>query len=41
MLDDKGFEEVVTLGPQARDAIVRILHSKKFEDVETPTRQTF
>ncbi len=35
MLDEKGFEEVVDLGPEARDAIVRILHSKKFDDVET------
>ncbi len=35
MLDDKGFEEVVNLGPEARDAIVRILHSKTFDDVET------
>lgn len=35
MLDDKGFEEVVTLGAQARDAIVRLLNSKTFTDVET------
>lgn len=35
MLDEKGFEEVVELGPEARDAIVRILHGKKFDDVET------
>jgi flagellar FliL protein len=35
MLDKDGFEEVVTLGPQARDAIVRILNNKEFKDVET------
>jgi flagellar FliL protein len=35
MLDEKGFEEVVTLGPQARDEIVRILNGKSFSDIET------
>jgi flagellar protein FliL len=35
MLDKDGFEEVVTLGPQARDAVVRILNNKEFKDVET------
>lgn len=35
MLDEKGFEEVVTLGPEARDAIIRILHGKSFDDIET------
>ena len=35
MLDKEGFEEVVTLGPQARDAIVRILNGKEYLDVET------
>lgn len=35
MLDEKGFEEVVTLGPQARDEIVRILNGKSFSEIET------
>ncbi len=35
MLDEKGFEEVVTLGAQARDAIVRLLNAKTFTDIET------
>lgn len=35
MLDKEGFEEVVTLGPSARDAVVRILNGKEFKDVET------
>lgn len=35
MLDEEGFEEVVTLGPQARDAIVRVINSKSFGDIET------
>ena len=35
MLDEKGFEEVVTLGAQARDAIVGLLNSKTFTDIET------
>jgi flagellar FliL protein len=35
MLDKEGFEEVVTLGPSARDAVVRILNNKEFTDVET------
>lgn len=35
MLDEKGFEEVVTLGAQARDAIVRLLNGKTFTDIET------
>ena len=35
MLDGKGFEEVVTLGGQARDSIVKLLNGKSFSDVET------
>ncbi|MCM2282054.1 MAG: flagellar basal body-associated FliL family protein [Bdellovibrionaceae bacterium] len=35
MLDKEGFEEVVTLGPSARDAVVQILNGKEFKDVET------
>ncbi len=35
MLDKDGFEEVVTLGPQARDAVVNILNNKDFKDIET------
>lgn len=35
MLDKEGFEEVVTLGPRARDTVVQILNNKEFKDVET------
>lgn len=35
MLDKEGFEEIVRNNPRARDEIVRILNSKKFDDVET------
>jgi flagellar FliL protein len=35
MLDEEGFEEVVRLGPQARDSIVKILNLKEFSDLET------
>lgn len=35
MLDKEGFEEVVTQSPAARDAIVRILNEKTYDDLET------
>lgn len=35
MLDKEGFEEVVTLGPRARDTVVQLLNNKEFKDVET------
>lgn len=35
MLDDKGFEEVVTLGAKTRDSIVRLLNGKTYDDLET------
>jgi flagellar FliL protein len=35
MLDEEGFEEVVRLGAQARDSIVKILNSKNYSDLET------
>ena len=35
MLDEEGYEEVINLGPEARDSIVRILNEKRFGDVET------
>lgn len=35
MLDESGFEEVVRLGPGARDEIVRLLNGKNFSEVET------
>jgi len=34
LLDEKGFEEVVQLGAEPRDAIVRLLNGKTFTDVE-------
>jgi len=35
MLDEEGFEEVISLGAEARDAIVRILNTTIYTDVET------
>ena len=35
MLDKDGFEEIVRNSPAARDAIMRILNRKSFDDVET------
>lgn len=35
MLDEEGFEEVVRLGPGARDAIVRLLNAKAFDELES------
>ena len=35
MLDKDGFEEVVTNSPAARDAILRILNEKSYDDIET------
>ena len=35
MLDEDGFEEVVTMGPHARDMIMRILNEKRFQEIET------
>lgn len=35
MYDKEGFEELVTLGGESRDAVTRILNSKKFDELET------
>jgi flagellar FliL protein len=35
MLDEEGFEEVITKAPQAQDSINRILNSKTFNDIES------
>lgn len=35
MLDEEGFEEVMTLGAESRDSIMRILNGKTFDQVET------
>ena len=35
MLSEEGYEEAVNLSPVARDQIVKILNSKKYEDIET------
>jgi flagellar FliL protein len=35
MLDEEGFEEVLDLGAGARDAIMRILNSKVYTDLES------
>ncbi|MGE0526753.1 MAG: flagellar basal body-associated protein FliL [Bdellovibrionales bacterium] len=35
MMDEEGYEEIITITPQARDSIVRILNGKTFSDVET------
>lgn len=34
MLNDEGFEEVVSLGAEARDAIISVLNSKAFNQIE-------
>jgi flagellar FliL protein len=35
MLDERGFEEIVTLGAEARDTIITILNNKAYTDIET------
>lgn len=35
LLDKTGYEEVIRLGSKGRDAIVRILNGKRFDDIET------
>ena len=35
MYDKGGFEELVTLGGRGRDAILRILNSKRYQDVDS------
>ncbi len=35
MLDEEGYEEVIGLGAEARDSIVRILNTKKYNEVES------
>ncbi|MCJ8278154.1 MAG: flagellar basal body-associated FliL family protein [Bdellovibrionales bacterium] len=35
MIDENGFEEVVSMGAHARDAIVHILNGKEFGDLQT------
>jgi flagellar FliL protein len=35
MLNEEGYEEAVELTPIARDQIVKIFNSKKYEDIET------
>ncbi len=35
MLDQRGFEEIFTLGAEARDSIIRILNNTRYDDIET------
>ncbi len=35
LLDKTGYEEVIRLGSKGRDAVVRILNGKRFDDIET------
>ncbi len=35
MLDQAGFEEIFSLGAEARDTIIRILNAKNFHEIET------
>lgn len=35
MLDEEGYEEVIGLGAEARDSIVKILNTKKFTDLDS------
>ena len=41
MLDEEGFEEVVSLGAQARDAILRLLSSKRYDELNTVQGKLF
>ena len=41
MYNKEGFEELVTLGGESRDAITRILNSKKFEEIESVQGKLF
>ncbi|MCB0413907.1 MAG: flagellar basal body-associated FliL family protein [Bdellovibrionales bacterium] len=35
MLDEEGFEEIIGLEAEARDAVIRILNSKTYDDIHT------
>lgn len=35
MLDEEGFEEVVDMGAETKDSILRIINAKSFDEVET------
>lgn len=35
MLNEEGFEEVISLGAEVRDAIIRLLNQKTYSDLET------
>lgn len=35
MIDEDGFEEIITMGGHARDTIVGLLNTKKYQDVAT------
>jgi flagellar protein FliL len=35
LLDEDGYEEIISLGPQARDSVVRLLNAKSFTDLES------
>jgi flagellar protein FliL len=35
LLDEKGYEEIISLGPQTRDSVVRLLNSKSFTELES------
>ena len=35
MLDEEGYEEVIGLGAEARDSIVKILNTKRFNDLDS------
>lgn len=35
MLDQEGFEEVITLGAQSRDSIMKILNAKTYDEIQT------
>lgn len=35
MLDEEGFEEIITLGARARDTVVKLLNAKTYQDIES------
>ena len=35
MLDEEGYEEVINLGAEARDSIIKLLNNKRFKDLDS------
>lgn len=35
MLDEEGYEEVINLGPEARDSVMKVLNRKTYQELDT------